>query len=274
MAGNITVMTGTLARVEPMQLNSTMLPNPGAMPPNPGNARWCPDHSRYECIGNRNRGRGICHGPAIRGTAHCKMHPGKTLAKLKAEGEARISAWSAMGDPNIDYRMALLGVLQMTWLRLAAYSELLRRQVAAEGAETGPVTIDQDGVPQDSSGLVGHRMSSSPAGLYATSEEVRALVSLEAAERDRVVKYSKVAHDMGISDRLTNLAERWGDVVAARITTLLEALDLTPEQSAKVPVLLNTHLGSIDVEALGASAIPNGNGSGGRGVRDGGGPTR
>ena len=29
-------------------------------------ARWCEDHGRWECTGQRSRGRGQCHGPAGR----------------------------------------------------------------------------------------------------------------------------------------------------------------------------------------------------------------
>lgn len=197
----------------------------------------------------------------------------------KAEGRARISAWNALGEtPRIDYRMAVLGVLQMTWLRLAAYSELLRRQVATEGEVTAPELHDPEGGEGDgpqTSGLIGYRYGAAgkDGTIYAQSEEVRALVALESAERDRVVKYAKTAHDMGISERLTSLAERWGDVVAGRITTMLDALELTPEQRARVPELVAAHLGSIDVEAMG-DPEPNGNGNGRRGVRDGGGPSR
>lgn len=176
----------------------------------------------------------------------------------RAKGEARITAWSALGgSPDIDYRMAVLGVLHMTWLRLGAYGELLRRQVATEGdIPEGSEDFDPTEEPK-SSGLIGHRYGAGGKDgvIYVQSEEVRALVMLEAAERDRVVKYAKTAHDMGISDRLTSLAERWGDVVASRITLMLDALDLTPEQQAKMPALITTHLANIDV---GTMEVPSG----------------
>jgi hypothetical protein len=58
---------------------------------------------------------------------------------------------------------------------------------------------------------------------------------------------------MGISDRLTSLAEKWGDLVATRITTMLDALDLSPEQTERVPALLQAHLGSIDMDTMGGT---------------------
>jgi hypothetical protein len=226
---------------------------------NPGNARWCEEHKRLECTKRRSsrQGGGPCHAGAVRGTDVCKTHGGYRTEVLKAKGQARITAWSALGEAAKEDRaepgMAVLGMLQMTWLRAAAYGELLRQQVARES----PVEPGQEGLdPQDkvqSNGLIGYRYGAAgrDGNIYAQSEEVRALVSLEAAERDRVVRYAKTAHDMGISERLTNLAERWGDVVATRITLILAGLNLTPEQERMVPELIQAHLSNIEVNALG-----------------------
>lgn len=186
------------------------------------------------------------------------MHAGVKGEVAKAQGQAVITAWNAMGGtPNIDYRMAVLGVLQMTWLRLATYSELLRRQVAAEGDAIGAEPFDPDQENPATSGLIGYRYGAAgkDGRIYAQSEEVRALVALESAERDRVVKYSKTAHDMGISERLTSLAERWGDLVAGRISAILGELDLSPEQAARVPALIQRHLGTIDTDAMTTGVI-------------------
>lgn len=225
---------------------------------NPGNARWCDTHNRLECAKNRSKGRGQCHAPAVRGLDACTTHAGLRTEVAKAKGEAKITAWSATGKgaENMDYRMAVLGVLQMSWLRLAAYSEMLRRQVTGDEHAPDPDGL-QAGAETHESGLIGYRYGAAgkDGHIYAVSEEVRALVALESAERDRVVKYAKTAHDMGISDRLTNLAERWGDIVATRITIMFDELDLSPEQTAKVPALLQAHLGSIDMGAISGTAI-------------------
>ena len=221
---------------------------------NPGNARWCEDHGRLECTKKRSKERGACHQAAVRGTDACRNHGGHSLAVLKAKGEARITAWSALGAPEgaktLDSGMAVLGMLQMTWLRAAAYGELLRQQAEKEGMGGAEVN---GGDPADTTGLIGYRYGAAgkDGNIYAVSEEVRALVALEAAERDRVVKYAKTAHDMGISERLTGLAERWGDVVVTRIMLVLDALNLTPEQEAMVPALIQAHLGQIDVTSIG-----------------------
>lgn len=226
---------------------------------NPGNARWCgaEGHKRLECTKQRSRGRGQCHGPAIRGTDRCKTHSGTSPRTAAILGKAEITAWSAIGMPakenNVEAGMAVVNMLNQAWLRASVYGELLRRQVAVEGEALPAEPVYPVGDAEDTSGLIGHKygMGGKEGILYRQSEEVRALVGLEAAERDRVVKYAKTAHDMGISDRLTALSERWGDVVVTRIMTVLDNLDLTIDQQRRVPALIQMYLGTIDLSAIG-----------------------
>jgi hypothetical protein len=231
-----------------------MTTKPVALGPtnNPGHARWCGTHGRLECKHNRTKGRGQCHQAAVRGTDACQNHSGYSRDVIKAQGEARITAWnphSTGAAPTVDASAAVLSVLQMSYLRLGLYADLLRRQVATEG-ERADDPAEKDS--PEGSGLIGYRYGAAGKDgiVYVQSEEVRALVVLEAAERDRVVKYAKTAHDMGISDRLTAMAEQWGDIVAGRVALMLSELDLSPAQTLKVPALLQTHLGSIDMTAI------------------------
>lgn len=219
---------------------------------NPGDARWCHYHHRLECTHLRRRPaegeteRQVCHAPAIRGLDSCRKHAGMKKVVAVAKGEAMVTAWSAIGDVSqVDHKIAVLGVLQMTWFRLGIYAELLRQQVAAEGDTAGSVDSDQP----KASGLIGYKYGAAGKDgvIYAQSEEVRALVVLEAQERERVVRFAEVAHKMGISDRLTSIAEKWSDVVIARIMSMLSELDLSPEQEREVPRLIQAHLGSIEL---------------------------
>jgi hypothetical protein len=223
---------------------------------NPAEARWCEQHGRLECVKGLRRREGPCHGPAIKGLDCCRKHTGTKSVVAKAKAEANISAWTAIGKMpggvDIDAGMAVLGMLQMTWLRAAAYGELLRQQVADQVPEPDPDGFNPHEQAKPN-GLIGYQYAAAgkDGNIYASSEAVRALVVLEASERDRVVKYAETAHKMGISDRLTSLAERWGDVVAGRISLILEGLDLSPEQEAIVPQLIQMHLASIDMTTMG-----------------------
>lgn len=196
---------------------------------------------------------------AIKGTDSCRTHSGYQLKVAKVRGQVAITAWSAYqadGAPTVGPSTAVLGMLQMSWLRVAAYGEMLRQQVVSEESPDP----DRDGLQHGTgehghtSGLVGHKYGAAgkDGHIFATGEEIRALVLLEASERDRVVKYAKTAHDMGISERLTKLTEQWGDLVASRITKMLDGLDLTPEQEARLPVLVQSHLGSFDLDDISA----------------------
>jgi hypothetical protein len=177
----------------------------------------------------------------------------------RAKGQARITAWSAMGRPadgqGIESSAAVLGMLQQSWLRAAMYGHLLQLQVAKDGQgdAIGPDQADPDG-PLNPGGLIGFKYGAAgkDGNIYAVSEEARGLVALEAAERDRVVRFAKTAHEMGISDRMLGMAERWGDQVITRIMVIMGALELTPEQEARVPRLVQAHLGSIDLAGSGS----------------------
>lgn len=217
---------------------------------NPGGARWCDNHTRLECTANKSRDRGICHGPAVRGTDKCTTHSGVTRQVAMVKGEARINAWSAIGRaPDagaIDSSAAVLGMLQQSWMRAHLYGALLQAQVERDGTDEAAL---EGGEAEKANGLIGYRFGAAgkDGNIYAVSEEARALVGLEAQERDRVVKYAKVAHDMGISERMTSMAERWGEQVVNRLVIILGGLNLTPEQEALVPALIQAHLGSIEL---------------------------
>lgn len=218
---------------------------------NPGGARWCEDHHRLECSKKRSKTPGPCHAPAVRGLNACRRHCGHRGPVAVAKGQAVITAWTAIGRPAegeaIDSAAAVLGMLQQSWLRAAAYSQLLQGQVEKDG--TDEAGIDDEMPVTKANGLIGFRYGAAgkDGHIYAVSEEARALVALESAERDRVVKYAETAHKMGISERMTSMAEKWGDVVVNRIMVVIAGLNLTPEQEALVPALIQSHLGSIEL---------------------------
>jgi len=214
-----------------------------------GGARWCPEHGRFECKAQRKHGAGDCHAIAIDGTPYCRMHAGVSLEVAKAQGQARITAFSALGaTPSIEPGYAVLASLHLSWLRLHLYAGLLEEQVGAERDE--PVgswngDVDDEGYgrgvarqasPAGTAGLVGHTFAADKiAGVFASAEAVRALVTLEAQERDRVVRFAKVAHDMGIAEREVKLAESQGQLLASVVRNILGDLTLTPEQLDLAP---------------------------------------
>ncbi|NUW45574.1 hypothetical protein [Nonomuraea rhodomycinica] len=193
-------------------------------------AAWCDQHGKWECSKQSKRSQSRCHGLAIRGTAACRTHAGVSTAVAKAKGEA-LSAWRAVpGRQDVSPAEAVMAMLQMSWARVHIYAGLLEQQLAEADPSRG-VGYGE--------GLVGHTFSASPSvGVYESGEAVRGLAKLEAEERDRCVRYARVAHDMGIADREIRLAEAQGALLAGAISRILDALDLTAAQRSLVPTVV------------------------------------
>lgn len=205
-------------------------------------AVWCEEHNRWECKhSSRRRPGDRCHGSPVRGTPTCYTHSGKRLATLKAEGEA-MTAWSALeGTPTVSATEAVLGMLQMSWLRVHLYASLLEKQVteaaeAADGDGLFPADSTGAGGVGRGAGLIGHTYAAGKdVGVFASGEAIRGLAQLEAQERDRCVRFAKTAHDMGIAEIQVKIAEQQGAMFAAAINRILDGLGLSAEQRARVP---------------------------------------
>lgn len=236
----------------------------------PGGARFCVEHQRWECTKQRSKQRGDCHNLAVAGTDACRNHAGVSLEVAKAQGQARITAWSAFGGlPDVHPGHAVLAMLHMSWLRVHLYARLLEEQVGNEaddvvGSWNGD-NDDEDGFPRGAAresspagtaGLIGHVFAADKqAGIFASGEARRALVDLEAQERDRCVKFAKVAHDMGIAEREVKLAEQQGQLLALVINNVLGDLSLTVEQQALVPTVVQARLmEATQLEVTGGAA--------------------
>jgi len=201
-----------------------------------GGARWCEQHERWECA-KRGKTVPVCHGIAIAGIDACRMHAGQRAEVAKAKGEA-VSAWSALhGTPTVSATEAVLGMLQMSWARVHLYAGLLQRQVQeAQDAEPGPGDGFDAETVGHGAGLIGHtRGAVKDIGIYTTGEAVRGLAALEAQERDRCVRFAKTCHDMGIAEQQVRLAEGQGLLLAQAVSRILDSLELTAAQRARVP---------------------------------------
>ncbi|MFI5729172.1 hypothetical protein ACIA49_03560 [Kribbella sp. NPDC051587] len=209
-----------------------------------------------KATGNRCRRRVIGGGVCIVHGGRAPRVAAKRQERIVTwESQTEITAWSAMtGRPTVEPGSAVLAALHMSWLRLHVYSRLLERQMQSEpgvtflrSAGTRPRVAqgyaDAQPAPGGVQGLIGHTYSADKqAGIFASGEAIRALVTLEAQERDRVVRYAKVAHDMGIAEREVRLAERQGELLAEVINGVLAELNLTPDQMEKAPEAVQRHL--------------------------------
>ena len=184
-----------------------------------GDARWCSQHKRLECVHQRSRGRGQCHGPAVKGTAACRLHSGKTVARARRDALRAWAATPGQGD-GITPIVAVSGQLALSWHRAAMLGELLREQAEAEG-------------------------SCSLAGPLAAAE---------AAERDRVVKYAVVAHQMGVQDHWISVARKSADALVATLDGIFADLELSPAQRERVPEVVPARLRAMRLDDDGDDA--------------------
>lgn len=231
-----------------------MTDNSGAIEPTRiGGATWCEQHGRFECVKNRkqSRGGGRCHQAAIRGLDRCRVHVGVSSDLAEAQGAA-MDAWSAAnGTLHLSPEEAVVGMYKLAWVRANFYSSLLEEQVLrAQEEPAGTVDDDDDldghaaatkTIPPigEGAGLIGYTFSSDREhGIFASGEAIRGLVQLEAQERDRVVKFAKAAHDMGIAEREIRIAEQQGELLASAVRRILDGLNLSVEQQRIVPQLV------------------------------------
>jgi hypothetical protein len=171
-------------------------------------ARWCEKHERWECNANKANH----HASAIRGMAKCKNCAGRSLDIAKVIGEANIATWSsvAAGEMEpIDAGSAVVSQLRVAVMKADLYGQLHRLQLEVEGL----------------GGLVGATFAAGRDGARVeTGEQIRALSNLEMLWRDRVVKYAKTAHDMGIAERVIELHQGQAQLVVSAFMAGLGAL--------------------------------------------------
>lgn len=158
---------------------------------------------RHPCIGQE---RCYLHGGATR---QAKAAAVRRMAVEKARREVR----KLGGQLDADPLTVLVDSVREAWWNVAAY------RVAIEGLD---ITVSNDGavaIPQSFDDKGGR----DPALAHI-------LVDLYNQERDRAVRYAKIAVDAGVEERLVRVqeaqaAEAWNAVVAA-----LDAAGLSDDQ--------------------------------------------
>lgn len=200
----------------------------------------CDEHERWECSRTSKRSQSRCHAPAIRGYATCRMHAGRSTAMAKAIGEANLAAWStaeASSDAApLDPGTVVLQQLRVAVMRADLYGEMLRWQLETE----------------EEAGLVGPTYAVGREGVKVeTGERVRGLAALEADWRDRVVRFAKAAHDMGIAERHVELEQERASLVTAAFRAALAVADLLPAVRSLVVQTFLAELGGQDTVVAG-----------------------
>lgn len=213
----------------------------------------------------------------MKGGKRCKRHGGASpqakaaAARRLAEQEAQeimAKAITTLGlkGKDIDPATALLEEISWTyahvqWLR-AKVQELTENQPLVRGTEERYEFTD-DG---DTKFTAGNSESANPGahGLVWGQTEYRDKTGGEDAgqtvveqaginiwyqlymkEREHLAKVSSLALKAGIEERKIKLAESQGELVAAVLKRILNALDLSPAQWEQVPVIVPRELRAL-----------------------------
>ena len=177
-----------------------------------------------------------CHAPAGRGTEHlgwgaCNLHGGNTptgIARGSQERtEAILNKYATLAD--VDPAMALLEDVQRGAAIVRYLSILVSRIDEADlvwglsEEVTEPAIVNTDNET-----LTFKVTEKRKAGIHP-------LIDLLQRERRLLREAARDAVNAGVAQRMVTIYETAGDAIMDAYERVLESLDLTPEQRAKVP---------------------------------------
>lgn len=135
-------------------------------------------------------------------------------------------------DEHVDPGEQLLRLVAQSSRRAAFYASLLQR--SWEGDPDLPSAFTSAGL----GALIGHRYLLTKDGDPVPVEEaIRGLVELEAAERERCARWSKMAIEAGLEARRVQLAEQEAATLHRAVVAALEAHGLGDRAAELLPAI-------------------------------------
>lgn len=183
------------------------------------------------CTARSKRSGERCKRAAIVGGTVCSAHGGKAPA-VAAKALQRVAAAEAQAfvEAQVGARGPMsLGEVYRELLRTAALAVEWRNILEAKVAE-----------------LQQWRYQAAGPG----TEQIRAEITLFERAMDRAAKVLELVARLDIDARATALNERQGQLVVALLYRVFEALELTPEQRAKVPQVVPNEIRRIVAEQV------------------------
>lgn len=188
--------------------------------------------------GARTRNGRCCRAVIADDQKRCRMHGGASpqalaaVARRRAEAAAA-SALETYGRPvDTNPVDALLNEVKWT----AGHVEWLRQRV--QELETDALTW---GVTTE----VEKAATEFPGTDVTRSAEINAWLGLYQRERTHLVTVCKAAIAAGLAERQVKLAEAQGALLASVIRAILDDLNLTAEQAARVPEIVPRRLRAV-----------------------------
>lgn len=178
----------------------------------------------------------------------CWLHQTRPQRRVRKRRMARVEmvrVTELAGRSQIDPAVAMLDMVAEAYSNVMYYGALVQalRPQLDGGAESRPVLVDEEGVMTVHPAYVGAGVAGrvDPENWKA---DPHVLVRMYNEERDRLVRYCKLARDAGVDERMVRAAEQHGRVVVRLLDAVLDALELTEDQRAALPAAV---AGALDV---------------------------
>ena len=190
-----------------------------------------------QCTAHRRNGD-PCGSHAVKGGTVCRMHGGSS-PQARAKAAERVAVAKAAktmrlfaAPVDIDPAHALLELVQWT-----------AGEVRYWRAEVERIAVDE---PANLTwGRTSHTEGEGPQG-YVNQDTTEAVPHIAyrmlTDAQDRLAKYAAAALRAGVEERRVRLAEDQGMLVAQVIRAVLDDLQLTSEQTERVPEIVPRHL--------------------------------
>jgi hypothetical protein len=174
-----------------------------------------------------------------RGATVCKRHGGhapqvRAAAERRRQEAAALAAVVAFGAPReVDPAQALLEEVHRT----AGHVEWLRQVVAG---------LERDDLVWGLAEEIDRPLGENGGGIETKHKAgINTWVQLYQSERDRLVRVCKAAIDAGVSERIVSVFEQVGSAYVQVLEGVLDELELTPGQRARVPQVVQAQLQAI-----------------------------
>ena len=181
------------------------------------------------------------HGTSHVGYGQCKLHGGATYSNTVSSMKKEMTQKTpVMGLPlDIDPSEALLSCVRITAGEVMYASDRVRELEEA------------DAVVQDRSvtETVGGKLGDSLVTQVSTSSTLHIWIKARQDAVDRLARYSKMAIDVGVEERLVRAAEHIGGLMGRVLQAVLDDLNLTAAQKAIAPAVVHRHLTVLEAKA-------------------------
>lgn len=191
-----------------------------------------------QCTAHRRDGK-PCGNHPVKGMEVCRMHGAgspraKAAAARRLAEEKAAKAMALFAEPvDVNPAQALIELVQWT----AGEVRYWRAEVAR---------IAEDDVEALTWGMTKLKEGGDDRGMTLEAAPNVAYRMLTDAQ-ERLAKFAAAALKAGVQERQIKLAEDQGALVAQVIRAVLDQLDLTPEQAARVPEVVPAQLRLLTV---------------------------